>query len=162
MATRYGVRGTRGLAMAFRELGRAPTAHARRNARREAAEVIAEAYKANLARNESINTGALVASIGVAEDQERRNRTLTGAREGKFKGRIPSAYSHFPEFGTAPHWQPNRFGGIMHPGARPKPALRPAYEQYVERAARAYFAVMMAEIAGAAQRIGTRNPRSRK
>jgi HK97 gp10 family phage protein len=156
MATRYGVRGARSLAMAFRELGRTPTARARRTARTEAAEVIAEAYKANLARNESIETGALVASIGVAEDQDRKNRTLTGAREGKFKGRIPSAYSHFPEYGTAPHWQPNCFGGTMHPGARPKPALRPAYEQNVELAAKAYFVEMMAEIEGAAQRIATR------
>ena len=34
--------------------------------------------------------------------------------------------AHLVEFGTAPHAQPNR--GIFHPGARPKPFFRPAFE----------------------------------
>lgn len=34
--------------------------------------------------------------------------------------------AHLVEFGTAPHWQPLR--RIMHPGARPKPFFRPAFE----------------------------------
>lgn len=34
--------------------------------------------------------------------------------------------AHLVEFGTAPHYQPRR--GILHPGARPKPFFRPAYE----------------------------------
>lgn len=36
--------------------------------------------------------------------------------------------AHLVEFGTWPHWQPRRFGGMMHPGARPKPFFRPAFE----------------------------------
>lgn len=36
--------------------------------------------------------------------------------------------AHLVEFGTRPHFQPNYRGGWMHPGARPKPFLRPAYE----------------------------------
>lgn len=36
---------------------------------------------------------------------------------------------HLLEFGTAPHWQENFRGGFMHPGARPKPAMVPAYEE---------------------------------
>lgn len=35
--------------------------------------------------------------------------------------------AHLVEFGTAPHWQPNR--KIMHPGARPYPFFRPAFEE---------------------------------
>jgi len=35
--------------------------------------------------------------------------------------------AHLVEFGTAPHYQPRR--GIHHPGARPKPFFRSAYEQ---------------------------------
>lgn len=35
---------------------------------------------------------------------------------------------HLVEWGTAPHFQPRRFGGILHPGARPKPFATPAYE----------------------------------
>jgi HK97 gp10 family phage protein len=34
--------------------------------------------------------------------------------------------AHLVEFGTAPHAQPRR--GIMHPGARPKPFFRPAFD----------------------------------
>lgn len=34
--------------------------------------------------------------------------------------------AHLVEFGTAPHDQPNR--GVRHPGARPKPFFRPAFD----------------------------------
>lgn len=37
---------------------------------------------------------------------------------------------HLLEWGTAAHWQPRRFGGIMHPGARPFPIMRPAYDTH--------------------------------
>ncbi|WP_370677639.1 hypothetical protein [Pleomorphomonas sp. PLEO] len=40
--------------------------------------------------------------------------------------------AHLVEYGTAPHWQPNYRGGWMHPGARPKPFARPAFEQNKE------------------------------
>lgn len=36
--------------------------------------------------------------------------------------------AHLVELGTAPHWQPNRNGGQWHPGARPYPFMRPAFE----------------------------------
>lgn len=35
---------------------------------------------------------------------------------------------HLLEFGTAPHWQPRR--QRMHPGARPFPTLRPAFDEH--------------------------------
>ncbi len=44
-----------------------------------------------------------------------------------FKGR-GRKLAHLVEYGTAPHWQPNRFGGIWHPGARQLPFFRPAFE----------------------------------
>lgn len=159
MGVRFGVRGASELAQAFREMGRNPTVTGRRKARRAAATVIQNAAKANLVANDSVETGALLASLSVAEDDQRRNRTIMGPRRGKVKGRIPSAYSHLVEFGTAPHWQPNRFGGIMHPGARPKPWLRPAYEQNVTLAANAYFLEMKREIEQAAKRIAGRSAR---
>lgn len=34
--------------------------------------------------------------------------------------------AHLVEYGTAPHYQPRR--GVMHPGARPYPFFRPAFE----------------------------------
>ncbi len=36
--------------------------------------------------------------------------------------------AHLVEFGTRPHFQPNRRGGIMHPGATAKPFFAPAFE----------------------------------
>lgn len=41
--------------------------------------------------------------------------------------------AHLVEFGTRAHWQPRRFGGWMHPGARRKPFFRPAFEQNKKR-----------------------------
>lgn len=40
--------------------------------------------------------------------------------------------AHLVEFGTAPHWQPHYRGGWMHPGARPTPFARLAFEQNKE------------------------------
>lgn len=42
-----------------------------------------------------------------------------------FKGRA-RGLAHLVEFGTAPHLQPRR--RTMHPGAAPKPFIRPAFE----------------------------------
>lgn len=159
MATRVGVRGSRELAAALRELGRSPTAAGRRRGRTAAAKVLQDAARFHLQVNASVETGALSAALTVAEDDGRRNRTLMGVRKGKIKGRIPSSYSHLVEFGTAPHWQPNRFGGIMHPGARPKPYMRPAYEQNIHLASRAYFMEIKADVEAAAVRIARRAPR---
>lgn len=36
--------------------------------------------------------------------------------------------AHLVEFGTAPHFQPNFRGGFNHPGAAPRPFMRPAFE----------------------------------
>lgn len=35
---------------------------------------------------------------------------------------------HLVEFGTAPHFQPKFKGGFRHPGARPHPFFRPAFD----------------------------------
>lgn len=162
MAAKAEVRGAKELASAMRALGKSPSAAGRRRARTEAGKVIAKAYKANLVLQDFVVTGALHESIGVAEDERRRNRTLVGSRAGRFKKMVPSKYSHFPEFGTAPHYQPNRFGGIMHPGARPKPALRPALDQNIQEAAREYFKEVAADIERAVLRIGQRSRGARR
>lgn len=157
MAVRYGARGSRELAQAFRQIGGSPTAAARKRARTAGLQEIMKAAKQNLAANNSIETGALIQSLAIAHEIGRARRSLMGPRVGKIKGRVPSAYSHFVEYGTAPHWQPNRFGGIMHPGAQPKPWLRPALDASTGQAAKAYFTTIAAEIEAAARRIGARS-----
>lgn len=42
--------------------------------------------------------------------------------------------AHLVEGGTRPHWQPNR--GIMHPGAKAKPFLEPAFFDHDDDAVR--------------------------
>ncbi len=37
---------------------------------------------------------------------------------------------HLLEFGTAPHFQPNFKGGFAHPGAAPRPAMVPSFEEH--------------------------------
>lgn len=65
-----------------------------------------------------------------------------GKRTGKVKLSVPARYAHLVEFGTAPHatgkgskrlaggkrTRPGPQRGAMHPGAAPKPFLRPAYD----------------------------------
>lgn len=46
--------------------------------------------------------------------------------------------AHLVEFGTLPHYQPLR--RIMHPGARPKPFIRPAFEGHKSKAVEAFAA----------------------
>jgi len=36
-------------------------------------------------------------------------------------------YAHMVEYGTKPHWMPKR--KWMHPGAKPKPFMRPAWDE---------------------------------
>lgn len=62
---------------------------------------------------------------------------------------------HLVEFGTAPHWQPKR--GIMHPGARPKPFMRPAFHERREQAMRVILESMKAGEMRRAAQIAAKN-----
>lgn len=68
-----------------------------------------------------------------------RSKRSTRTRRKFFLGAAGRARKilHLLEFGTRPHFQPKFRGGFMHPGARPKPVMTPAYEAHktgVERA----------------------------
>lgn len=58
--------------------------------------------------------------------------------------------AHLVEFGTAPHWQPKRMR--MHPGARAKPFMRPAYESTKVEVVDTFSAGVWARIRAAAVR----------
>lgn len=69
--------------------------------------------------------GHLHQGVALAKrDESRRTKRIWWIA---FKRRARKT-AHLVEFGTAPHWQPNYMGGFMHPGARPKPFFRPAFE----------------------------------
>ena len=51
-------------------------------------------------------------------------------REARLGAATPRAIriAHLVELGTAPHFQPRRRGGILHPGARPRRFMTRAFE----------------------------------
>lgn len=151
MASRGGVRGASQLSAAFRAVANSPTAAARRKAREAAMQPIKVAAADHLRANGSVVTGALIASLAIG-DAPRKNATQLGQLAGKVLGRFPSKYAHLVEFSVRPHYQPNRFGGIMHPGHPGYPWLRPAFEEQRAAAARVYFEQIAAVIARA---VGT-------
>lgn len=99
-----------------------PTAQQQREARRAGLQPVVEAARAQLAANGSNKTYKLSRSLGIA------TKDGTASSAGPIRGKKHASVGHLVEFGTAPHWQPNRFGGTMHPGAKPYPFMRPAYD----------------------------------
>lgn len=139
-----GVRGGRQLASKLKNIGRAAASVSERRAARQAAiEPIMQDAALNLMANGSVETGLLIK--GLAIKPRNRNEDRFGQR-GKH-----SSVAHLVEYGTAPHWQPNRFGGVMHPGARPKPFVQPAYQSNKLEAIRIYAAMMWAVITSRAR-----------
>lgn len=93
-----------------------------------------------------VNQGLLKASLGTRRKTYKRAKVVyvaVGPREG-FKdpetGAEPRFYAHLVELGTAPHNVPAPpgglrigesvvHGGVEHPGAKPRPFLRPAIDE---------------------------------
>lgn len=114
------VTGDKEVAALLRRIGRVPTSAQAKAARGKALRPIVDEAKRLLSAQDSVVTGALQRAIGIGE----KDRNTTTA--GPLKGRRHTTVAHFVEFGTRPHWQPLR--NRHHPGARPKPFLRPAFE----------------------------------
>jgi HK97 gp10 family phage protein len=130
MARRSGVFGASEAAAALRELAKLVGAPANEASRFALRPIVQEA-KANLDKNKSVISGRLKKSLTVKRDSRSpklKPRHLVGPRRDSDAVRI----AHLVEFGTAPHDEPK--AGIHHPGARPKPFLRPAYESRKDEA----------------------------
>lgn len=126
MARRSEVRGGREIAAALRSMSRAITPAQVDRAHRAALAPMQTSARAHFAANGSFKTGVLPSEFVVVK---------TGEFEHKL-GCIGMAarLMHIVEFGSAPHFQPGR--GTWHPGAEPKPAFRPAFEETREDALR--------------------------
>lgn len=118
------VTGAKDVASVLRQIARTPTSAEAKKARKKALQPMLDATKRNLASNRSVITGALSRALGLA-DKDKRTTAL-----GPIRGKRHSTVAHLVEFGTRPHFQPRRLGGIYHPGARPKPFMRPAFESH--------------------------------
>lgn len=125
--------GDKDLVRTLRKLGRGPGTAAQSVALQTAMKPIRDEAKLRVARNGSVRSGDELPKNDKRADQLVRNivvRRRPGARGTvrvwvAIRGKRRSV-AHLVEFGTAPHYQPGR--GIMHPGARAKPFLRPAFE----------------------------------
>lgn len=114
------VTGFRETARAIRRVAQFPRAKVGQ-ASRKALTPMLRTTKANLKANQSYKRGVLYRSMRI-----RRLRSTSSlshwviAATGRGVG-----IAHLVEAGTRPHWQPKR--RQMHPGARAKPFLEPAY-----------------------------------
>lgn len=133
------------------------------------AKIVQQAAKTKAPKRK--RSGALRQSIGIKAVKGTKGKTLAlavvGARskvEKTFKGRKikPSKYAHLVEKGTKPHSLLKRSkskigkvaravavaagAGKRHPGAKPKPFLRPALDQNKDAAGRAMLDALGAEI----------------
>ena len=146
------VNGLKALGQFLQTLPAKLEANVLRSALREGAKVIEQEVKSNLQGNGSVDTGRLRDSIRVSTRSRRGKVYATikaGGRSGKKtilvgkNGRVRAGYqqafyAHWVEYGTAAHKiKPRTHGGFLsfgdvivrgvdHPGARPKPFMRPA------------------------------------
>lgn len=92
--------------------------------------------------------GLLRDSVRVSVRVRRGQVTAIVKAGGKAKGGGDAYYARFVEFGTAAHYIRAKsakgltlngavFRGVMHPGARPKPFMRPAFDTQHVRAVEA-------------------------
>ena len=72
----------------------------------------------NFAANGSTVTGVIPENIVIVHGERESKLTMSGTG---------ASLGHLIELGTDPHEQPNR--GIVHPGAEPKPFMRPAFDE---------------------------------
>lgn len=122
-------------------LSRAIRSRILRKAMRAGAKIV----HAQLKRNAPRRLGALRASIAIRIKTKRRGgvtyavigpkRRFKGRKGSKIAGKnvLPTKYAHLVEKGTKPHSLRKRGSadgavGKMHPGARPKPFISPAWE----------------------------------
>lgn len=66
----------------------------------------------------------------------------------------PRNYAHLVEYGTKPHM----IGKVFHPGAQPKPFMRPAFHTQAENAKNRIIHTVFVELEKEAGRIAKRRP----
>lgn len=115
---RNGVHGWRNAAANIRALSRGPTQAVVRRAHEAGLAPMQSEARANFDANGSRKTGVIPEDLQIVHAGP--GTTLLGMTG------MGAKLGHFIEFGTAPHEQPNR--GTTHPGAAPKPFVRPAFE----------------------------------
>lgn len=127
------VSGDKELAAALRVLGRGlPSGAIDRSAVRASKPMLDEAITRAKAHRQPRRPkgGHIDENIKVARKKE-STRTRRQFVFGAFGPR--KSILRWLELGTLPHFQPRRFGGIFHPGARRFPIMRPAYDNHSDK-----------------------------
>ncbi len=121
----------------------------------------AMAFGARIIRDEAktivpIKTGSLKQSIRVSTRRDRDGTISASIRAGGKTKTGDAFYAHMVEFGTQPHFiKPkgkalkiggNFTGPVHHPGARPKPFMRPALDSKWQESVQAAAARMKEKI----------------
>lgn len=68
---------------------------------------------------------------------------------------------HLLEFGTAPHFQPNFKGGFAHPGASPRPAMVPSYEEHKDDVPSRFGQAIWQSLSAKASKLNKKTKRRR-
>lgn len=120
------IRGAQQIRVNLDRMSRAITPAAVHEAHQRALEPMQDDAKANFTINGSFVSGVIPNEIVILHTSRSESKlTLTG---------MGAKLGHLIELGTSPHEQPNR--GITHPGAAPKPFMRPAFESQADEAIR--------------------------
>ena len=134
------VRGQREVARTLRGMASAITPAVKRQVAQDALEPMQDLARQNFVANGSMKTGVIPQNIVIVHSERESKLTMSGTG---------ASLGHLIELGTDPHEQPNR--GIVHPGAEPKPFMRPAFDEgratALQRAKQTVWAAL-AKVAG--------------
>ena len=118
--------------------------------------IVGEAGKAAYAKTMRATAGNKALATKAMRDA-RRAAKGTMPPVMMFVGPVETVfYSHLVEFGTAPHINGGIFAGSKHPGTRPQPFMRPAWDSTQAEALTRISDELRAEIMKAAKRQAKR------
>lgn len=159
------IEGAKELEAGLLELGKSMSTRVLKKALMKAGQPVAHAGAANLRRQIKSKTGLLLeATEGVqvsdqlSKTQKRGKRRIKGGAE-VYVGPYRARHAHLIEFGTAPRrTKSGAFRGAM----RPRPYMRPAWDQYGEKTLDILVDEIRVEIEAARRRIAKRTARLAK
>lgn len=145
----------------MKQLSRSAGKAVLRKTLREAAVPLVEAAQANAPKD----TGGLRESISISTRLNKAQKRLEKKAGGKSSVEMyvgsSSPLAHLIEFGTAPRINGGKYAGSKHPGTRPQPFLRPAFDatvnQIIEIIKKRIAENLMAAIGRANRRAAKRN-----
>lgn len=158
MASTVEIKGLKELDAVLKSLPEKIEQNVMRGAIRAGQKIMIDAVREKLRTNQSIKSGALEKSLRIRFDRKAKKRGWLNAKV--IAGDKEAYYAHMVEFGTASHLigvkkrktlaiqmvGPSTKGSnakfigtkVNHPGARPKPFMRPAFDESQQAAIEAF------------------------